>query len=106
MARPELQLRSPSLLRLQGRVPRLCWLSAGRTSKQERGEAVPCDMLGRRWNGAGLPLQGWLLGDPEQAGSSLGARGDVFSSLKFDFHDLFFAAGCHSQHWVRLCFPC
>lgn len=57
-----------------------------------RGDSVPCDVPGspgKRWNGAGLQLQGRLLVDPEQAGSSLGAGGDVFSSLKFDFHDLF-----------------
>lgn len=51
-----------------------------------------------------------LLRDWEKAGSSLRARGDVFSSLKFDFHDLLccwlLLPQCHSQHWVRLCFPC
>ena len=57
-----------------------------------------------------VQLQGSLLRDWEKAGSSLRARGDVFSSLKFDFHDLFCCwlplPQCHSQHWVRLCFPC
>lgn len=68
-------------------------------------------------------LQGSLLRDWEKAGGNLKARGDgehcrwhcygllhVFSFLKFDFHDLFgcwpMFLQCHSQHWVRLCFPC
>jgi len=64
---------------------------------RQPGEAVLGEILGwvgRRWGGhcqeqtRGVRLQGSLRGDWEQAGSSLGARGDVFSSLKFDFRDL------------------
>lgn len=70
--------------------------------------SVPCDVPGspgRRWNGAGLQLQGRLLVDPEQAGSSLGAGGDVFSSLKFDFHDLFLLLAATPSTGSGFAFP-
>lgn len=74
------------------------------------GEDVPgaiLGWLGRRWEPDRCSCRKRL----GKGGSGPRADKDVFSSLKFDFHDLF-AAGYRSPgatpstDWGRLCFPC
>lgn len=93
-------------------MPRFCWESLGKTHSKGTGHLGKMSQV-ESWAGlgGGGNQTGAAAGKTGKGGSGPRADKDVFSSLKFDFHDLF-AAGYRSPRatpstdWGRLCFPC